>query len=198
MTLYDIGKGLFKGYFKLFNRIEVEGLENVPVSKGVLLCSNHINNLDPPLVGVACPRQVHFMAKAELFDIPVLGAAVRNVGAFPVKRGMGDKQALRSGMEILSNEGVLGLFPEGTRSKTGKLGKGLSGAGFFAVRPGVLVVPCAITGSYKPFQTVKITFGNPMDLSLLKEEKGAAKKATEVIMNEIQELLDKEAQKDLK
>ncbi|WP_377888775.1 lysophospholipid acyltransferase family protein [Alkalihalobacillus sp. R86527] len=190
MSLYDVGRGLFRVYFKIFNRVTVIGEENIPTDKGILLCSNHINNLDPPLVGAMCSRQVRFMAKSELFNIPVLGKLIYNVGAFPVKRGMSDKQALRSGIGILKNGEVVGLFPEGTRSKTGQLGDGLSGAGFFALRPEVRVVPCAIMGSYKPFGKLKIIYGKPVDLSPLREEQGAAKKATQAIMQEIQQLID--------
>lgn len=190
MSLYGVGRGLFRAYFKLFNRVTVVGEENIPTDKGILLCSNHINNLDPPLVGAMCPRQVRFMAKSELFKIPVLGKLIDNVGAFPVKRGMSDKQALRSGIGILKDGGVVGLFPEGTRSKTGQLGEGLSGAGFFALRPEVRVVPCAIMGSYKPFGKLKIIYGKPVDLSPLREEQGAARKATLAIMSEIQQLID--------
>ncbi|MCA0172104.1 lysophospholipid acyltransferase family protein [Bacillus sp. RAR_GA_16] len=190
MSLYGVGKGLFHAYFKLFNRVTVVGRENIPKDKGILLCSNHINNLDPPLVGAMFPRDVHFMAKSELFSIPVLGKLIEKVGAFPVKRGMSDKQALRSGMKILKDGGVVGLFPEGTRSKDGKLGEGLSGAGFFALRPEVTVVPCAIQGSYKPFGRLKIVYGKPVDLSSLREEQGAAKKATQAIMKEIKDLIE--------
>ncbi len=191
MSLYGVGKGLFRIYFKLFNKVTVVGEENIPKDKGILLCSNHINNLDPPLVGAMCPRDVRFMAKSELFTIPVLGKLIYKVGAFPVKRGMSDKQALRSGMKILKEGGVVGLFPEGTRSKNGELGEGLSGAGFFALRPEVTVVPCAIKGSYKPFGQIKIVYGKPVDLSPLREEQGAAKKATQAVMKEIQELIEK-------
>ncbi|MGG1687567.1 lysophospholipid acyltransferase family protein [Pseudalkalibacillus sp. NRS-1564] len=190
MSLYGVGKGLFHFYFKVFNRVTVVGRENIPKDKGILLCSNHINNLDPPLVGAMFPRDVHFMAKSELFTIPVLGKLIHKVGAFPVKRGMSDKQALRSGMKFLKDGGVVGLFPEGTRSKDGELGEGLSGAGFFALRPEVMVVPCAIKGSYKPFGRLKIVYGKPVDLSPLREEQGAAKKATQAIMKEIQDLIE--------
>ncbi len=80
------------------------------------------------------PRPVHYMAKEELFKVPVLGNIVRNCNAFPVKRGLSDREALRTGLKLLKDGHVFGLFPEGTRSKTGELGKGLAGAGFFALR----------------------------------------------------------------
>jgi 1-acyl-sn-glycerol-3-phosphate acyltransferase len=187
--LYEIGKGLFYVYFKLFNRLEIRGLENFPEDKSVLLCSNHISNLDPPLVGSAAPRMVHFMAKEELFKNPIAKGILNGVGAFPIKRGMSDKQAIRKAMALLKDNKVVGLFPEGTRSKTRELGKGLTGAGFFALRSNSHIVPCAVTGSYKPFHKVIVTFGRPIDFSSLREEKASAKEATEKIMEEIGYLL---------
>jgi 1-acyl-sn-glycerol-3-phosphate acyltransferase len=187
VSLYAVGKGLFLNYFRVMNRITVIGQENIPKDGGVLLCCNHINNLDPPLLGSACPRVVRFMAKAELFDIPILGSLVRNVHAFPVKRGTSDKQALRTGMKLLNDGHVIGVFPEGTRSKDGKLQKGLAGAGFFALKSDAAVVPCAIVGSYDIFKPQKIIFGKQIDFN--KEEKISAQDAVDIIMVEIQKLI---------
>lgn len=193
VSLYDVGKGLFLSYFKIINRVEIIGQENVPKEGGVLLCCNHINNLDPTLLGSACPRIVRYMAKAELFDVPVLGYLVRKVHAFPVKRGASDRSALKNGMKILNEGHVLGIFPEGTRSKDGKLKKGLAGAGFFATKTNAAVVPCAIVGSYTAFKPQKIVFGKPIDFTLHKEEKISAQDAVDIIMNEIQKLIDQQA-----
>nr|WP_239454505.1 lysophospholipid acyltransferase family protein [Bacillus suaedaesalsae] len=173
------------------HRLEVIGAENIPTTGGVLLCSNHIDNLDPPIVGISSPRTIHFMAKEELFRLPILKSILPSINAFPVKRGMSDKQALRTGLQVLKDGNVLGLFPEGTRSKTGELGQGLSGAGFFALRTDATVVPCAIIGPYKMFKPLKVVFGKPLDFHELRERKATADEATESIMNSIQELLEK-------
>lgn len=190
MKFYYFAKGVVKSILGPLYRIEVQGTEHFPKDGGVLLCSNHINNLDPPVVGISCPRPVAFMAKEELFRAPLLKHILPHVHAFPVKRGMSDREALRTGMKILKENNVLGLFPEGTRSKTGKLGKGLAGAGFFALRTDADVIPCAIIGSYKPFRKLKVVFGPPVDLEALKAEKANAEAVTAVIMAEIQKLLD--------
>ncbi len=150
--------------FKSSLRFDVVGIENFPKDGGVLLCTNHIENLDPPVVGITAPRPVHFMAKEELFSVPVLGKIISNVHAFPVKRGFNDREALRKGLSVLKEGHVLGLFPEGTRSKTGELGKGMAGAGFFALRSNAAVVPCAIIGPYKPFKRLKVVYGKPIDM----------------------------------
>lgn len=175
--------------FKPWYRIQVIGAENFPKDGGVLLCTNHIHNFDPLVVGITAPRPVHFMAKEEIFNVPVLGNVVRKCNAFPVKRGMGDREALRSGLKVLKDGHVFGLFPEGTRSKTGDLGKGLSGAGFFALRTEAAVVPSAIIGPYKSLGKLKIVYGKPIAMKELRETKASADQVTEFIMNEIHKLI---------
>lgn len=195
MLLYRAGKLLFYLYFKIINRLTIVGKEHFPRQGGVLICSNHISNFDPPLVGTAAPRQVRFMGKAELFSNSFMNWLMTTLGVFPVKRGFNDKQALRNGLRILNGGEVIGLFPEGTRSKSGKLGKGLAGAGFFALRSNAVVVPCAITGSYGFFKKNKVVFGRPIDFQEFKDRKLSANEATEIIMHHIQELLDSEERK---
>jgi 1-acyl-sn-glycerol-3-phosphate acyltransferase len=191
MNLYNLGKQLCSITLKPLYKIEVIGKENIPTTGGVLICSNHIDNLDPPLVGISSPRPIHFMAKEELFRLPILKSLLPSIQAFPVRRGMSDKQALRTGLQLLKDGKVLGLFPEGTRSRTGELGKGLAGAGFFALRTEAHVVPCAIIGPYKPFKKLKVVFGKPVDFQEIKDRKGSAEEATDLIMDTIGEILQK-------
>ncbi|GIN92044.1 1-acyl-sn-glycerol-3-phosphate acyltransferase [Siminovitchia terrae] len=190
MTFYHFARSVVKGLLSPLYRIEVKGLENFPESGGVLLCTNHISNLDPPVVGITCPRPVSFMAKEELFRVPVLKSILPNVKAFPVKRGMSDRGALRTGLALLKEGEVLGLFPEGTRSKTGEIGKGLAGAGFFALRSDAKIIPCAIIGPYKLFGKLRVVYGKPIDFTELKKEKISVEAATEIIMNEIKKLTE--------
>lgn len=189
MTVYSFVRAAVNIALKPIYRYEVIGIEHFPKDGGVLVCSNHIDNLDPPLVGIAAPRPVRFMAKEELFNVPVLGKLLPKLNAFPVKRGMSDREALRNGLKVLNEGDVLGLFPEGTRSKTGEIGKGMAGAGFFALRTRAAVVPCAIIGPYKPFKKMKIVFGPPINIQELRERKASAEEATEAIMNEISDLI---------
>ncbi|HSP22199.1 MAG TPA: lysophospholipid acyltransferase family protein [Planococcus sp. (in: firmicutes)] len=190
MNLYAFGKTLVKTALTPLYRFEVLGLESFPKEGGILLCSNHIHALDPPVVGMTAPRTVHFMAKEELFKLPVLGALLPKVNAFPVKRGMSDRDAMRTALKILKSGEVVGLFPEGTRSIDGVLKKGLSGAGFFALRGNADVVPCAIIGPYKAFRKVKVVFGEPIPMDPYRERKATPDEVTEVIMASIQKLLD--------
>lgn len=191
MSLYSFAKFIVSVLLKPIYRIKVVGAENIPSDGPVLLCSNHIDNLDPPVVGITSPRTVHFMAKEEIFKVPVLKTILPRIHAFPVKRGMSDREALRNAIKILKDDKVLGLFPEGTRSKTGELQKGLAGAGFFALRTEAVVIPCAIIGPYKPFKALKVVYGKPIDFEVLRKEKISAEEATDKIMNAIKELLEK-------
>ncbi|MDN7244067.1 lysophospholipid acyltransferase family protein [Planococcus shenhongbingii] len=190
MNLYAIGKSLVKTTLTPLYRFEVIGIENFPKEGGVLLCSNHIHALDPPVVGMTAPRTVHFMAKEELFKLPILGPILPKVNAFPVKRGMSDREALRTALKVLKSGEVVGLFPEGTRSTDGVLKKGLSGAGFFALRGNADVVPCAIIGPYKTFRKVKVVYGEPIRMAPFRERKASAEEVTEMIMSRIQDILD--------
>lgn len=190
MNFYSVAKAVVSAVFYPFYRIKVIGKENFPKEGGVLLCANHIDNLDPPVVGITCPRPVRFMAKEELFQAPILKTLLPNLNAFPVKRGMSDRQALRKALANLKEGNVVGLFPEGTRSKDGQLQEGLAGAGFFALRGDAVVMPCAIIGPYKPLRPLKVVYGKPIDMTTYREEKANAEEVTAVIMAEIKKLLD--------
>ncbi|MGI8642960.1 MAG: lysophospholipid acyltransferase family protein [Thermomicrobiales bacterium] len=155
----DLRDGTLQGWkFKAVQRIfrislrlalgyRVHGQALVPTDSPFLLVANHLHNLDPVLAAISCPRSAHFMAKRELFSIPVIGSAIRLVGAFPVDRGRADRSAIRRARATLDQGIALGMFPEGTRSKTGGLKHGLPGAGLIAIQSGVPIIPMAITGS---------------------------------------------------
>lgn len=188
--LYPLGKFLVSVLFKILFKIKVIGKENIPKNGPVIICSNHISNYDPPTVGMTAPRTIHFMAKEELFEKKGLGFILRNVNAFPVKRGMRDRNALRKGLKLLDEGKILGLFPEGTRSKDGVVKKGLAGAGFFAMRSNATVIPCAIIGQYERSKPLTVIYGNPIEFQTLKNSKPSAQEVTDEIMENIQRLLD--------
>ena len=190
MNLYQFAKSLVWNVLKPLYRFDIQGLEHFPKTGGVLICANHINALDPPVVGITAPRPVHFMAKEELFKTPILKPLLPKLNAFPVKRGLSDREALRRALAILKGGEVMGLFPEGTRSKDGELGKGFSGAGFFALKGEASVVPCAIIGPYKSFKRLKVVYGEPINMQPYREQKASADEVTAVIMSSIQKLID--------
>jgi 1-acyl-sn-glycerol-3-phosphate acyltransferase len=190
VTFYTFARSVVNAIFRPLYRIKAIGAEQFPKEGGVLLCCNHISNFDPIVVGIMIKRNVYYMAKEELFKVPVFGKAVEMCNAFPVKRGMSDREALRKGLKVLKEGHVLGLFPEGTRSKNGELGKGLAGAGFFALKSDAAVVPCAIIGPYKSFRKLKMVYGSPIDMTELRKNKASAEEATELIMSEIHKLIN--------
>ncbi|WP_182199424.1 lysophospholipid acyltransferase family protein [Paraliobacillus salinarum] len=180
-----------------FYRFQVIGKENIPKDGPVIICSNHISNLDPPVVGITCPRDIYFMAKEELFRNKLLGAILLKSHAFPIKRGMKDRDALRRGLDILKEGNTLGLFPEGTRSKTGEIGKGLSGVGFFALRSEATIIPCAIIGPYRKGKRLKVVYGKAIAMDELRKRKAKASEVTDVIMDNIKQLKQKYTQENL-
>ncbi|MCM3788306.1 lysophospholipid acyltransferase family protein [Domibacillus sp. 8LH] len=189
VTFYTFAKTVVKSILTPAYRIHVKGHEHFPKEGGVLLCANHIDNLDPPIVGITSKRPVRFMGKEELFKKKWMGKLMKELNVFPVKRGMSDREAIRTGLKILKEGQVLGLFPEGTRSKNGELGKGLAGAGFFALRTDAAVVPCAIIGPYKLGKPLQVVYGPPIDMVSLRERKASAEEATEAIMEAIAKLI---------
>ncbi|CAA9560140.1 MAG: Acyl-CoA:1-acyl-sn-glycerol-3-phosphate acyltransferase [uncultured Thermomicrobiales bacterium] len=138
--------------------LRVEGLEHVPASGPILVVANHLHNADPVLLAVAFPRPLHFMAKKELFAIPGVSWIIRRVGAFPVDRGKPDRSAIRRVEATLAAGIAVEMFPEGTRSSTGALGRAFPGAAFLALRSKVPILPVAIVGSERlPFNGTKGT-----------------------------------------
>lgn len=190
MSLYSIGKMLFALFYKLCFHITVEGTKNIPDDGGVLICSNHMSNFDPPLIGTSVARDLSFVSKEELFEVPLLGRLLRRVHAFPIKRGAGDRGAIRVAVRLIREGHALLIFPEGTRNRSGHLQKGLSGAGFFALKTDVTVIPCAIIGTYKFRSRVKVVFGSPVDTASMKRERLKPSAASAVIMDHIRQLQD--------
>jgi len=162
--LFYLGRFFFRVVFKIFWRLEIVGRENIPKSGGLLIAPNHLTYADPPLTGAAVNRPVHFMAKKELFDMPVLGFLIKRTNAFPIKRGMQDIGAFRKVFKLIESGEALMVFPEGTRSKDGGFGKARAGLGMIACISQVPVVPARIVNSDKlmSFKKLKYIFGKPM------------------------------------
>jgi 1-acyl-sn-glycerol-3-phosphate acyltransferase len=146
-VLYAVLKPLVFAVMRLAFRLAARGTEHVPARGAVLLVANHSSFLDPPLVGAVAPRPLSFMAKAELFHVPLFGGLIRRLNARPVRREGADASALRPALRILQEGGVLLVFPEGTRGPEGTLRSPKPGAGMLAVLSGVMVVPVFIRGS---------------------------------------------------
>ena len=168
--LYAILKPITLAIMRLLFRLEGRGMAHVPLRGPVLLVANHSSFLDPPLVGGVAPRPLSFMAKAELFDVPLLGALIRRLNARPVRREGSDAGALRTALRILQDGGALLMFPEGTRGPEGTLREPMPGAAMLAVLSGAAVVPVFVKGSGRAWPRgqklprpakVLVTFGAP-------------------------------------
>ncbi|MCU0651286.1 MAG: 1-acyl-sn-glycerol-3-phosphate acyltransferase [Candidatus Omnitrophica bacterium] len=147
--LYNLGRFLSFVFLKLFCNFTVSGREFVPAKGGFLLATNHASNADPLVIGAACPKPLHFMAKVELFKDPFFSWVLREVHAFPVKRGTGDIHAIREAIRRVRAGGGLLIFPEGGRSQDGQIGQGHEGIGFLAEKLNVPIVPAYIRGTDK-------------------------------------------------
>ncbi|MBZ4645773.1 MAG: 1-acyl-sn-glycerol-3-phosphate acyltransferase [Petroclostridium sp.] len=190
---YNIVKYLIQIIAKIIFRIEIRGLQNVPTHGACIICFNHKSTLDPPVIGVFIPRQLVFMAKEELFKVPVLGFIIKALGAFPIKRGAGDVSAIKNALSILKEGKVLAMYPEGTRSKSGDLNQAKPGVALIATRAKVPVVPVGVTGEYKLFHKLLINIGNPIVLEEYYNQKLSMDKLQEIsndIMNQIKELME--------
>lgn len=186
--IYRFCRALLRMFFAIVYRLEAQGLNNIPDGGPVILCSNHISNLDPPVVGIPLERKVHYMAKQELFNIPVFGWLITQLGAFPVKRGGVSKDSIRLAIQMLKAENVLGIFPEGTRKNAGGMGK--KGAAMLAFKAEATVIPVAVIGNYRPFSKMYVVYGQPVDLSEFAEGGSEElEKATEKIMTTIRGMI---------
>lgn len=151
--------------FKIAYDLRIEGRENIPKGVPVIYASNHRTNADPPLVGVAAKGKYAIMAKEELFRNKFFGWLISALGAFPVSRGKGDMGVIDTACKRIESGRSLIIFPEGTRSKDGKVHRGHSGAALIAAKSGAQVVPVGVCfGDKLRFRTkIVVKFGQPID-----------------------------------
>lgn len=185
--------------FRLFTRLKIEGLENVPPEGALLMVANHMSNADAPLVSVTLKRNAAFMAKEELFHNRLAAGFLGGCGAFPVHRGQLDRKALRQSESVLKNGLILVMFPEASRSRDARLKTAFPGSALIAMRHGVPVIPAGITGTenISGFRwilhrhRVTILFGKPFSLPPYEDRRNRSnlEDSTRIIMEHIAELL---------
>jgi len=179
------GRTAFLGYAKLAYGLKVEGAELVPREGGLVVAANHFSSLDPPVLGVSVPREIHFMAKKELFEKPLMRALVLGLRAFPVDRERSDLGAIKHSLRLLKDGLAVGIFAQGTRNAGDK--EALDGAAFLAARGKVPLQPAAIWREGRRF---RVRFGEPLTpAGSGREEIGAL---TEELMRQINALLPDE------
>lgn len=204
--IFLILRVILLGVSRVVFGLKLEGVERVPRKGPLLIVSNHLHNADPLILSIASPRPLHFMAKEELLQIPVLGRLIRLGGSFPVRRGKSDRVAIRRSIETLNQGIALGMFPEGTRSRTWHLEKALSGAGLIAIMGKATIQPVAISGSetlplndskgrntlpWYRRQRVQVVFGEPFELPSTNADGSrlGAEAATDLMMRSVAAIL---------
>lgn len=170
--IYYICKYLAIFLLKVFCSFRVKGVDNIPLQGPCLLVANHSSNLDPIVLGCASSRRIYFVAKEELFRNPLASFFLRRLGAFPLRRGAGDKEAVRKVFSLLGEGKMVGLFPEGTRGR-GKVGDFQRGTLKLILRAEVPVVVAGIRGTYeslprgkkipRPFP-IQVSFSPPLEV----------------------------------
>ena len=168
--IYVVGRILVIPIFKLLFFYKVNGKKNLPKKGPYIVCSNHLSNYDPVFLALTQKRQIYYMAKAELFKNRFFSWLIRKLGAFPVERGAGDGKAINEAEQVVNDGRLLGIFIEGTRSKTGEFLRPKSGAAIIAQQMNVPVIPVCITPKNKKvkvFQKVTISWGKPMSVEEL-------------------------------
>ena len=146
---YLLGYSLSKAIAKSFFHYRVLGAENMIEKGPCIIAANHCSYLDPPLVGVAFRRGIHYLARKSLLDIPVLGPILPELNVIPVDQKNADRSALMGAIRVVKGGGAVLIFPEGTRSPNGQLQPAQPGIGMIAAKTGAPVVPVRIFGSYK-------------------------------------------------
>lgn len=199
--LYGALKSLAMALMRVAFRLEISGREHVPPAGPLLLVSNHVSLLDPPVVGGAAPRELYFLAKEELFGIPLFGRLIRALNARPVKRDGSDSRTLKTALRLLAEGRALLIFPEGTRGVEGRLGEGKPGAGMLAVMSGAPVVPVYVSGSGRALPAgrsvprpakVRVRFGPALHFKATDDEarKERYREASREMMRAIAQLRD--------
>jgi 1-acyl-sn-glycerol-3-phosphate acyltransferase len=165
VTAYGVAKVTVLIVGRMFWRLRAYGTGRVPAAGGLVIACNHISNLDPPLLGASCPRPIRYMAKRELFEIPVLGPLIRALGAFPVDRQGSATAAIKRSVEVIRGGDCVGIFPEGGRNVHGDK-EARIGVALVASLAGAPVVPAFVhnSGRAARFAQIKVVFGEPMHL----------------------------------
>ena len=172
--IYFLSRLFYKALLKTVFGLEIIGKGNLPKKGPYIIVSNHVSYADPAVVGVACNTSfVTFMAKRELFEVPVFGSWVKAVGCIPIERYSGSPAPLKKAVKKLKAGGVLGMFPEGTRSPDGSFRKAQPGIGIIVLKSGAPVIPCYIEGSREALPVgkkwpvphkIRATIGKPVDI----------------------------------
>jgi 1-acyl-sn-glycerol-3-phosphate acyltransferase len=191
-AIWTVGRLTIGTATKLVAPHRVYGAERVPLEGGLVVAANHFSWIDPPALGSATPRTLYFMAKVEAHRIPGLGQLMRSFGAFPVRRGESDRDAVRTMRQIVRDGHALGMFAEGTRQTSGVPGPVQPGAAMVAINENAPLIPAAIYGSHEwrlgNFKPVSVAWGEPLTFEGLPRGGKGYKEASLEVERKIREL----------
>ena len=199
LYLWKVGFPIVRAICSFLAPWRLEGREHIPTSGAFILVCNHINWKDPPWLEFATGRAIRYMAKRELFEVPVIGFVLRAIGAFPVRRGEADRAAVQTALAVLAAGQPLGFFPEGHRSESGQLIRARTGVAYVAQRSDAPIVPIAVTGTkesrFGRFWRRDIAFrvGEPFRVADLRVPPGDPQALADAIMRRVAVLLPSEA-----
>jgi 1-acyl-sn-glycerol-3-phosphate acyltransferase len=160
---YDFAKFFVRAMARIVWRARVYGTKNVPLSGPLIVACNHVSYFDPPMMGSLCPRRIRYMAKKQLFVIPVLGPMITALGAYSVDREGSATSAIKRSLQVLKSGGAIGIFPEGTRNLSGTVGP-QTGVALLAALAQAPVVPAHISGTDRAAKLapIEVAFGPPL------------------------------------
>lgn len=160
--LYKFVQIILKIIFSILFKIQIHNIENYNnFNNKCIICSNHTSMYDPPILGAFCKRQIYFMAKKELFKNKIIGSLIIKLGAFPVDRDGFSFSAIKSALNVLNKDCVLGIFPEGTRVEDYDIDNVKPGIAMLAYKSNSHVLPVYIESEYKFRGKVNVYFGTP-------------------------------------
>ena len=184
--------GIMRLWFAIMFKVEIKGKENVPAEGNAIICANHYTNYDPFAAAIYLDRLPRYIGKKELFENKILAYLLKEVRVFPLDRKAAmDMKAVKTGLKVLKDGEILGIFAEGTRVKEGEHVDAKGGVALFAMKGNANVIPCAISGKYKFRNKITVEYGAPLALDEFRGQKLTAEvmsEITDVIMGKVEEM----------
>ena len=188
--------GIMRLWFAIMFKVEIKGKENVPAEGNAIICCNHYSNYDPFAAAIYLDRLPRYIGKKELFENKILAYLLKEVRVFPLDRKAAmDMKAVKTGLKVLKDGEILGIFAEGTRVKEGEHVDAKGGVALFAMKGNANVIPCAISGKYKFRNKITVEYGKPLTLDEFRGQKLTTEvmgEITDVIMGKVEEMKVKE------
>ena len=183
---------LVRIWFAIMFKVEIKGKEHIPAEGNAIICCNHYSNYDPFAAAIYLDRLPHYIGKKELFKYKIVAWALNEVGVFPIDRKAAmDMKAVKTGLKILKDGKILGIFAEGTRVKQGEQVDAKGGVALFEIKCNANVITCAISGKYKFRNKITVEYGAPLTLDEFRGQKLTTEvmgQITEVIMGRVEEM----------